>query len=139
MTADEIKSAVMTAVELRPPKFEQGTAPRTKIEALEDYLLGAAHAQAELEEALFYIDGVITQMAKTVEDMTGWEALLPPKPRDRITKEDIARAKRLTEPVVFELGAEMKQLRGAALRQIDKLRFESQWVISRAYSMVSGS
>lgn len=138
MDADEIKVAVNAAVELRPPKFEERLPPSAKIEALESYLLASAYAQAELEEVVFYLGALIAELKIKVEEMTGWEALLPSKPRDRITQADIQLAKRRTDRTTFELGAEARHLYDTALRQIERFRFEAQWVVSRDYSMISG-
>lgn len=138
MDADEIKAAVNTALPLRPPRWDEHLPPARKIAELEDYLMTTAFAQAELEEARHWIDLLVKHFKKQVDDMTGYEPLLPAKRSERITKDDILQAKRRTDPLAFELGAEMRQLQVTTARQIDRLRFEAQWVVSRAYSLISG-
>jgi len=135
---DQIRQAVHDAVKLRPPKFEEGEHPRNKVTAFEDYLLQSAWTRAELEECVFWLDATIAQLKAKVEQMTGYEALLPRKPQDRITQADIVTAKQKMDGPTFEAGAEAKHLREHARRQIARFEFEAQWVISRAYTMISG-
>lgn len=144
MDVEDIKAALHTALPMRPPRFrpEEGAiAPSggQKAAALEDYLLESAFVRAELEEALHWLDSLVAHFKAQVEQMTGYEALLPRKPQDRITQTDINTAKRGLNPVIFDAGAEAKQLRASVLRQIERFEFEAQWVVSRAYSMISGS
>lgn len=134
-----IKDALLKALKLRPPVFESDLPGRSKVSELEDYLLSTAWLRAELEEALHWVDLLMANIKAQVEEITGYEVLLPAKSRDRITQQDIVAAKRRTVPEVFEMGAEVKQLRVSIVRQIDRFEHEAQWVISRAYTMVSGS
>ena len=142
MDVDEIKVVVHRALITRPPKFptngDRPTPPAAKVSAFEDYLLETAYIGAELEEALFWLEGLVAHFTEKIDRMTGYEVALPRKPKDRITQADILAAKRTTDPVSFDAGAEAKQLRASALRQIDRFRFEAQWVISRAYTLISG-
>jgi hypothetical protein len=101
-------------------------------------LLETAYLGAELEEALFWLDGLVAHFTEKIDRMTGYEVALPRKPKDRLTQADITAAKRTVDPTSFDAGAEAKQLRASALRQIDRFRFEAQWTISRAYTMLSG-
>lgn len=136
---EEIKQAVHDAVKVRPPtNDDERLPPQAKVSLFEDYLLRSAWMRAELEECVFWLDATIAQLKATVESMTGYEALLPRKPQDRITQADINAAKAKVDPPTFEAGAEAKHLRAHALRQITRFEFEAQWVISRAYTMISG-
>lgn len=142
MTEDEIRATLAKALPMRPPRFgPNGGTPigaSAKISAMEDYLMESAYVAAELEEALHWADALVAHFAERIKKMTGYEVALPRKPRDRITQADIDHAKRLTEPTSFELGAEFKQLRTSILRQIERLRFEEQWVLSRGYTLITG-
>ena len=141
MEIEKIQATVGWALSLRAPKWEQNNgrvAPATKIAALEDYLLESAYCAADLEEALWWLDGRLNDFQRQIDQMTGYEVALPRKTRDRITKDDILHAKRIIDPATFDAGAEAKLLRQTILRQIERLRFEEQWVVSRAYSMISG-
>jgi hypothetical protein len=137
VNVDEIRGALAGALPLRPPTFN-GEGPREKVGALEDYLLGSAAAAAELEEALHWLEALVAHFATQIDQMTGYEVALPRKTRDRLTKDDILQAKRIVDATPFDAGAEAKQLRASVLRQIERLRFEAQWVISRAYTMIAG-
>jgi hypothetical protein len=143
MGDDEIREVLVRALALRPPRFETNGGPpvgaSAKVAALEDYLLDSAVLGAELEEALHWCDVLTNQFAKQIENMTGYEVALPRKSRDRITQADIAAAKRVVDPVAFEIGADMKRLHVSLVRQIDRLRHEHQWVVSRAYTFITGS
>lgn len=139
MTVDEINAALASALPLRPPTFHSGTSARQKIDALEEYLLHSAFVAAELEEALHWTDALIAHFADKIARIEGYQPLLPAKRTERITQADINAAKRQVDPESFELGAGLKQSRESLRRQIERLRFEEQWVVSRAYSMISGS
>lgn len=141
MDIEDIKGALNRALQLRPPKWDprEPSPPREKVAKLEDYLLESAYAAAELEESLHWLNSLVAHFTAKVEQITGYEVALPRKPRDRITQADINTAKRTVDPVTFDAGAEVRQLIESTRRQIERLRFEEQWVISRAYSMISGS
>lgn len=140
MTIEEIKAALATALPMRPPKWEKDDPPRgpEKVELLENYLLDSAYARAELEEALHWLDSLVAHFVGQVEQITGYEALLPSKPSSRITQQDVNAAKRKVSPTIFDAGAEARQLRTSVERQIKRFEFEEQWVLSRAYTMISG-
>lgn len=131
------------AMRARPPKFptnsDRPTPPAVKVSALEEYLFETAYLGAELEEVLFALEGLVTYFADQIDRMTGYEMALPRKPKDRITQADITTAKRTTDPVSFDAAAEAKAMRGGVQRQIERFRFEAQYVVSRGYSMISGS
>jgi hypothetical protein len=136
---DHIKGALAMAREMRSPKFSPATTAGEKISALEDYLLETAWMQGELEEALFWLDSLVSHYRHKATLITGYEVALPNKRRERITQADINTAKRTVDPETFELGEQVTQLRAQALRQIDRMRFEAgQGPISRAYTMVTG-
>lgn len=139
MDMEDIKLALHTALQLRPPMFEEGYPGREKVARLEDYLLASAYAAAELEEALHWLDSMVAHFKRQVDEMTGWEVALPAGSHSRPNKEDINIAKRTVNPVVFDAGAEVRQLQVSVKRQIDRLRFEAQWIISRCYTMITGS
>jgi hypothetical protein len=142
MELEEIRSVIGQALRTRPPKFtpngDRPAPPAAKVSAFEDYLLETAYLGAELEEALFWLDKLVAHFTEKIDHLTGFEVALPRKPKDRITQADILLAKRTTDPVAFDAGAEAKALRVSALRQIDRFRFEAQWTISRTYTMISG-
>jgi len=144
MKIEDIKMALAIALPMRPPTFplQNGNlplAPAEKVAALEDYLLESAHQAAELEEALHWLDALVAHFQAQIDQITGYEVALPRKTRDRLTKDDILQAKRVVSPTAFDAGAEAKQLRTSVLRQIERLRFEEQWVVSRAYTMIAGT
>ncbi|MFL5861068.1 MAG: hypothetical protein ACJ780_09845 [Solirubrobacteraceae bacterium] len=143
MELEEIRSAIARALRTRPPKFnsngDRPVAPSLKVAAFEDYLLDTAYLAAELEESLFWLDKLVAHFTEQIDHMTGYEMALPRKPKDRITAAETLAAKRTTDPVTFEAGTEAKALRATALRQIDRFRFEAQFVISRGYTLITGS
>lgn len=138
MTIEEIEAVLAAALPLRVPRFPPDERPRTKVSALEDYMLTLAYHHGELEEALHWLDAVIARLSEKIGAMTGFEAALPSKPRDRITEADRNSAKRRLDPATFAAGARAKELRTSVLRQIARFEFD-QTVVSRAYSLISGS
>lgn len=139
MDMETIEAVLYHALRIRVPTFNRDTPPREKVSALEDYLLESAFHGGELEEALFWTTELVAHFKTVIEGLDGYEVALPSKPQARLTEADVNRAKRITHPVPFEAGARARQLNTAVLRQIERLRFEAQWVISRAYTLISGS
>lgn len=139
MQIEQIEAVLERVLPMRPPKFEPGTSAAQKVSEIEDYMLEAAHVHAELEEALYWLDALVEHFKAQIETMTGWEVALPVKRADRITREDVLRAKRQVNPVTFDAGAHARQLRAAMLRQITRLEYETgNGVMSRAYTLISG-
>lgn len=138
MNAEEVAAVIELALPLRPPRFEPETAPRVKVTAIEDYMLESAYTHAELEEAHHWLSKVVEQCADEIAEITGYEACLPSKPRDRITRDDIIAAKRIVRQEPFLAGAEAKRLRATVLRQVARFEYE-QTTLSRVYSLISGS
>jgi hypothetical protein len=143
MNIEEINRALGMALAMRPPRWApNGATPvgaSHKVSQLEDYLMESAYVAADLEEAIFWLEGAIAESGEKIERMTGYEVALPRKTRDRLTQADVLNAKRTVDPDTFGIHDDAKRLRASILRQIERLRFEEQWVISRAYSLISGS
>lgn len=140
MNVEEIKTALNTALAMRPPRWDPEDPPRggEKVSRLEDYMLQAAWMHAELEDCLHHISAAIKLLQKQVDEITGWEVALPSgKTTARATKEDVNQAKRKLKPELFDAGGEARQLRESILRQIARFEHE-EVVLSRAYTLISG-
>lgn len=138
MEIERIEAVLATALPIRPPKFSPDTRGSEKVSKLEDYLLDLAFQHAELEEALHWLDSLVEHFKEKVEQITGWEVALPSGKRgDRVTQQDMLRAKRQLDPVTFEAGARARQLRESIRRQIARFEFEDK-VMSRVYTLISG-
>lgn len=140
MNIEEIETALGGALKLRPPQRDKAMDESRSqfVSRMEDYLLESAYAHAELEEALHYLLFAREKLREELEEVTGWEQHLPRKPADRITEADRNRAKALMYPQLFADGKQARMLIDSVKRQIDRFEWESQWVISRAYTMISG-
>lgn len=140
VTIDEIRGVLDEALVMRPPRRkdepEQGT--KEFVSRLEDYLLESAYARANLEEARHYLALTLEHLRTELAEMTGYEALLPRKPQERITEADRNRAKAVARPDLVGAGKDAKLLLESVNRQLQRAEFEAQWVISRAYTMISG-
>jgi len=137
MTTEEIEATLRAAVALRPPTWTPETAPAGKVDLIEDYLMRSAYSGAELEEAVAHLDATIALLLRQIEEMTGYEAVLPNKAGDRITKADVLAAKRQVYPAVFDAGAEARQLRESIVRQLYRYEREAK-TYSRLYTMITG-
>lgn len=139
MDLEAIRAALHTALPLRPPRWadDPGISGRVKVEKLEDYMLEAAWHHAELEEALHWLNAAHARFADEIEQLTGYETMLPRKPRDRLTQADTLAAKRMVAPATFSASKEVVQIRESVLRQIARFEFEKD-TMSRAYSLIAG-
>lgn len=138
MTLEEIRAALATALALKPPRWTEDTPPAVKIGLIETYLMESAYSGAELEEAVHYLDFTMAQLRQKIEQITGYEAVLPSKAADRITKADVIAAKRTLDPVTFDAGAEARQIRESLVRQLDRYEREAKGY-SRLYTVITGS
>lgn len=140
MTIEEIEAVVAKVLPMRPPTFGPDTGGAEKVSKIEDYMLKAAYIHAELEEALYWLDALVEHFKGMVEQMTGWEVALPSGKRgDRVTRDDVLRAKRQCDPTTFNAGSRARQLRETIKRQINRLEYETGLgVMSRAYTLISG-
>ena len=138
MELEQIEQALAAALVMRPPRFGPDDAGALKVSALEDYLLESAYAHADREAACYWLDELTEHFKAKVEQMTGWEMVLPSGKRaDRATRQEVLSAKRQLDPVTFDAGARARLLREAIRRQIARFEFEST-VVSRAYTLISG-
>jgi hypothetical protein len=140
MTIEEIRQTIADALPLRVPRFATDTPTRERVSALEDYLLTSAYQLGALVEARHWLRLLEDRLSREVDLLQGWEAMLPSKgAKATYTKTEIAAAKRASAPQLFAAGRECRQLRGSVDDQIERFKFEDQFVISRAYSIISGS
>lgn len=141
MKVEEIREALSEAMALKPPRRrdypDEGRS--AFVSRLEDYLLDTAYVHATLEEARHYLAFARERLLEEWEELAGWEQHLPRKPADRITEADRNRAKAFMYPDRYADGKEARMLLDSIKRQIDRFEWESQWIISRAYTMISGS
>lgn len=135
MDLAEIRRRLESALPLRIPQFDPNTPPRTKISALEDYVLLCAFHRAELEEALHWCLEAGKKLRVQWDEVMGYEVGLPTRP----TKEQIDSSKRQIAPHIWEGLDEARTLTESIKRQITRLGGSDYDAASRAYTMLSGS
>lgn len=139
MTLDEIRTVLSEALIMRVPRFAPDDLPKSRVSALEDYLLASAYQRGALIEARHWLRGLEEKLRQEIAELLGWQAMLPGVTSKAATKAEVQAAKESCAPALFAADRETRKLRGSVDDQIDRLAFEDQFVISRAYSMVSGS
>lgn len=141
MDLEEIRSTLAEALKLRVPRFSDEIGPRERASALGDYLLISANVSGALVEARHWLRLLEEELAGKLRNLEGYEAALSAAGHQKgaPTKSQIMQAKRLTAPHLFDAHAEGRNLRGSVDDQIERLKFEAQFVISRAYTIISGS
>jgi hypothetical protein len=139
MTLEEIQQTIADALPMRVPHFDADTPPRERVSKLEDYLLASAEQRGALIEARHWLRELEDNLRDQIDSLQGWQAMLQGSPRKVRTKTEIQQAKQAAAPALFSAGRVARKLRGSVDDQIDRFAFEDQFVISRAYSMISGS
>lgn len=138
MDLEEIRSALHGALPIRIPRFDPNESPRTKVAALEEYILDTAHYRGELEEALHWIWEVQKLLREQYNEIEGWEPLVPFKRRGDATKEMMHTAKRQVAPETVAALEDANHLAEALGRQIRRLELDYE-AASRAYTLMSGA
>jgi hypothetical protein len=139
MTLDEIRGVLAEAMAMRTPRKFTEQAPKERVGALEDYLLESAYQRGALIEARHWLRELEDRLRQEADELQGWQAMLAGSATKVRTKAEIQAAKETAAPALFAAGREARKLRGSVDDQIDRFAFEDQFVISRAYSMISGS
>lgn len=142
MNLDEIRATIADALPLRVPRFTAETPPKERVGALEDYLLGSAYMRGELIEARHWLRELEDALRQQIGELEGWEVMLPgrgAKPAGNPSKAHIQEAKQRAAPALFAAGREARKLLASVDDQIDRFEFEDKFVISRAYTFISGS
>lgn len=142
MNINEIRDTLAQALPLRVRRFDPDVPPREKVSRLEDYLLESAEHRGALVEARHWLREAEDVMRREIAALDGWEVFLPgrgAKPAGNPSKAHIEEAKERAAPALFDAAREVRKLRGSIDDQIDRLEFEAQFVISRAYTFISGS
>ena|ERR1035437_5615929 len=128
-----LPSCLVTSYGLRIPLFEAGTMPRTKIDALESYLLLTAWTQGELAEERFRVLAELTTLEHEWSHMDGWQG--SQRTRTELAVED---AKRKLRPELYDLLTERKWIVKRLSEEIDRLEGDATKV-SRVYTFITGS
>lgn len=141
MDLEQIRQILERVLKLRVPRFTDDVGPRERANRMGDYLMESAYANGDLIEARHALREAERHLADLLRKLEGWEAMLRivGNTSGRPTKTQVSEAKRLTAPHIFDAHAEARLLRGSVDDQIERLKFEAQFVISRAYTIISGN
>lgn len=131
----ELPAALVTSIELRVPVFERGTAPRMKIDALEEYLLLSAHVQGDLTEER------LDWMSRLVPLKDEWDHL-PQEDwghlRRTRTETAVTHAKRQVRPELYDDMMDIDWMIKRLTEEIDRMERDAS-KCSRAYTMITGT
>jgi hypothetical protein len=136
MTLDEIRQTIADALPLRVPRFTGDDTPREKVAQLEDYLMQSAEQRGALIEARHWLRELEDVLRGQIDALEGWQSFLP---KGAPTKTAVNDAKRQAAPNLYAQAAEIRKLLASVDDQVDRFAFEDQIVVSRCYSMISGS
>lgn len=129
----ELPAALNTSIGLRVPVFERGTAPRTRIEALEEYLLLSANVQGDLtEERLDWLSRLVPLQDRW-DHLEGWEEL-----KQTRTEGGVRDAKRRVDPDLYDEIQDHQWMVKRLTEEIDRMERDATKV-SRAYTMLTGT
>lgn len=130
-----IPDSLARARSIRVPVFQRGTAPRVRVDALEEFMLVSAFHQGEMgEERLELLD-------ELRDFETEWRAIPAEKwapHRVGTTLGSIDEAKAAVMPALWETITDKRWQIKRLSEEIDRLERDATKV-SRAYTMISGS
>lgn len=127
-----IPDSVAAASKLRVPVFQRGTAPRQRVDALEEFLLLSAFHQGNMSEERLGLFDELRDLEDEWEVVADWE-----EHRVGTTIASIDEAKKVVRPRLWQ---EIRLKRWQVKRlteEIDRLERDATKV-SRAYTLISG-
>jgi len=101
-------------------------------------MLKCSFFRGELEQVHFYLCETEATLEEEIAELQGYEVALPNRPQDRLTKEDVQKAKETVSPGIHAALKEAKRLKQHTLRQVERF-LNDEKAVSRVYSMLSGS
>ena len=134
MEITEIREILTKAAELRVPRFTQETGAANKAGELEDFMLAAAGARGDLEQARLELENAQAALERRWDDLEGWEMFAGSKP----SKDAVRRAKRRVDPTLGDALDEGRRILDQIARQVRRLE-KDEATASRAYSLITGS
>lgn len=128
-----LPAALTTSIDLRMPVFEAGTAPTTKIAALEEYLLLTAYYQGDLAKERLEWQVKLVPIRDAWDHLTGWEHL---KLTSRSEKA-VASSKRQVRPDLYDRLMDHDWMIARLTEEIDRMERDATKA-SRAYTLMTG-
>lgn len=148
MDLQQIEQTAFDVAKLRMPKFVYNrndpmaaTRPGQKIEELESYLLDAAYARGEAEEARLYCHAAVRSLLHTWDHLEGWEASFDPEhdkalaKAAKATQPQIKEAKRVLDGELYDSIEKGQYLVKRLSEQIKRLEKDEE-VASRSYTLI---
>lgn len=143
MDLKQIEQTVFDVSKLRMPKFVydrnepmSATRPGQKIEELESYILDAAYARGDAEEARLFCHAAVRTLLDKWDHLTGWEASFGDEAKAaKATQPQVREAKRVLDPELYDSIAKGEYLVKRLTEQIKRLEKDEE-VASRAYTLI---
>lgn len=141
MTEDElaaVEQKLRVASQLRVPVFDRQARPRYSMSALAEelaeYMLLSAFQAGELHEARLDLRADLESDLRTWEQLEGWESY-----RQGRTDSSREEAKKVMEPELWARIARLKWLINQLTDGMDRLNRDAEKVVSRAYTILTGT
>ena len=139
MTLEEIHRTLYEAAKLKMPTFRTRNGdgpipPRTKIAALEDYLLQTARWRGHLEQGRLQAQDAVRELQRKWDHMAGWEDYRRKGEKSVASVED---AKRQKDPGLYDSIKSGEFLVKRLSDQIRRLEHDDD-VASRVYTLITG-
>lgn len=134
MGPEKVREVLYGSAQLRMPKFNGDTMPRSKIERLEEYLLATARWRSYLEEGRLYMQDALRQLRSDWDHLDGWETF---RRKGEKTQASVDDAKRQINPDLYDSIQEAEFLVKRCSEAIRRLEHDDE-VASRAYTFITG-
>lgn len=128
-----ISEAHQVASKLRVPVFQRETAPREKIDQLEEYMLLSAYFAGELHRERLEHHQRVADLQLEWDHLAGWEPFRRSK-----TETAVEDAKRQLRPDLYDAIADARWAIARLSEEIDRLERDATKV-SRTYTFITGS
>lgn len=140
MSPDDIKELLYTAAKLVVPSFrpkdgEEPPRPREKASMLEDHMILCARWLMKLEEARLFMYDATRVLEDQWDAIEGYEVAMGKEK----TQKAVVEAKRKLRPELYDGVRTGKALIARLSDQIRRIERDQEVVVSRVFTMISGS
>lgn len=135
---EEIREKLRVASQLRVPVFDRKAQPRYSLRALSEelaeYMLLSSFQAGELHEARLGLRADLEELLREWEQLEGWEMY-----RQGRTDSSREEAKKQAEPELWANISAVKWLVNQLTDEMDRLNHDAEKVVSRAYTILTGT
>lgn len=135
---EAIREKLRVASQLRVPVFDRRAEPRYSLrslsEELAEYMLLSAFQAGELHEARLGLRADLEELLREWEQLEGWEWL-----RQGKTDSSREEAKKQHDPELWAKISAVRWLVNQLTDEMDRLNRDAEKVVSRAYTLLTGT